>query len=96
MQALPTYDACMQKMTTFQYTIRQVPGDTDAALRKRGVREGKSLNAVVLDALRSASGAGGDVVRSHDLDALAGTWVADKAFDKAIKAFKAIDQDLWS
>jgi hypothetical protein len=85
----------MKDQTVSLYTIRRVPADIDGALRKRVVKEGKSLNAVVLDALRTGSGVGKDGVRIHDLDHLAGTWVADKAFDKAIEAFETIDKDLW-
>ncbi|MFO7535849.1 MAG: hypothetical protein R6X19_09250 [Kiritimatiellia bacterium] len=49
----------------------------------------------MVDALRTGCGAGKESVRFHDLDVLAGTWVADPAFDKAMKAFEAIDKDLW-
>ncbi len=85
----------MKNKTMVQYTIRQVPVDIDNALRKRIVKERKSLNAVVLDVLRTGSGVSEDVVRFHDLDALAGTWVADRAFDQAIEAFEVIEKDLW-
>jgi hypothetical protein len=85
----------MHDKTSSQYTIRQVPADIDRALRKRAAQESKSLNAAVLEALRTGSGADSVGVRHHDLDALAGTWVADPAFDKAMEAFEAIDKDLW-
>lgn len=74
-----------------QYTIRKVPKVVDAALRGLAVREGASLNTVALDALRAGSGTAAGDLRHHDLDQLAGTWVADPAFDKALKAFEAID-----
>lgn len=85
----------MHDKTSSQYTIRQVPADIDRALRKRAAQGSKSLNAAVLEALRTGSGADSVGVRRHDLDALAGTWVADPAFDKAMEAFEAIDKDLW-
>jgi hypothetical protein len=85
----------MRNKTANLYTIRGVPADIDGALRKRVAKEGKSLNAVVLDALRTGSGASNTCVRSHDLDNLAGTWVVDPVFDKAMEAFEAIDKDLW-
>ena len=78
-----------------QYTIRNVPESVDCALRKLAVREGTSLNTVTLDALRARSGVDSDIIRHHDLDELAGTWVQDDAFDKAIEAFEAIDEELW-
>ena len=95
MPALPSYDACMKKNACFQYTIRQVPKAVDDALRQLAVREGTSLNTAALDALRVGSGAGADHVQRHDLDHLAGTWVPDPAFDKALEAFEAIDEGLW-
>jgi plasmid stability protein len=79
-----------------QYTIRQIPEDVDRALRKWSAREGISLNEAAVEAMRAGSGAGGHEVRFHDLDQLAGTWVADPAFDKAQEAFEVIDKDLWA
>jgi hypothetical protein len=85
----------MKKKTGVQYTIRQVPETIDDALRKLAVREGTSLNAVALGALRAGSGTDTGELRFHDLDNLAGTWVTDPAFDKAVEAFKTIDEGLW-
>lgn len=31
----------------------------------------------------------------HDLDALAGTWIQDDAFDKAIEPFEQTDEAMW-
>lgn len=83
------------KEKTTQYTIRQIPKDIDGALRKRAVKEKKSLNSAVLDALRAGSGAGMADIRYHDLDACVGSWVTDHEFDRAMEAFEAIDKDLW-
>jgi len=85
----------MKKSACVQYTIRQVPKSVDEALRKIAVREGASLNTVAVAALRTGSGADAYAVRHHDLDSLAGTWVADPAFDKAVEAFTAIDEGFW-
>jgi len=84
----------MKKAT--QYTIRQVPEDVDEALRKWAVREGASINAVALQALKTGAGVGQESPRYHDLDALAGTWVQDEAFDKAVEVFEKIDEGLWT
>ncbi len=54
-----------------------------------------SLNAVALSMLDAAAGVGGDTQRFHDLDALAGSWVADPAFDRAVDVFERVDLDLW-
>jgi hypothetical protein len=85
----------MKKTSPIQYTIRQVPESVDAALRKLAVREGMSLNTATLDALRTGSGVAAADLRYHDLDSLAGTWVADPAFDAAVKTFEMIDEGLW-
>jgi hypothetical protein len=34
-------------------------------------------------------------VEYHDLDELAGSWVADPDFDAAMEAFESIDEELW-
>ncbi len=85
----------MKKKQPVQYTIRQVPDEVDARLREQAVREGCSLNYVVLDALSAATGAKDQPAVFHDLDALAGSWVEDEAFDQAMDAFEQVDQELW-
>ena len=77
-----------------QYTIRDVPKPVDDALRRLAVREGASLNRIALQALEAASGAASGA-RHHDLDELAGTWVRDPAFDRAVAAFDRADERLW-
>lgn len=78
-----------------QYTIRSVPERVDRELRKRAKAEGKSLNAVILEALEKAVAAEHGPVLHHDLDFLIGTWVEDPAFDEAMNDFERIDQDYW-
>ena len=94
-QALPVYSAGMKKKRKVQYTIRQVPEEVDRRLREQAAREGASLNYVALDALAASAGVKDQPVEYHDLDALSGTWVEDKAFDEAMKAFEQVDEDLW-
>ena len=77
-----------------QYTIRSVPPEVDAALRKRARVTGKSLNQVAIEAL--AKGVGVNLLRKRrNLDDIAGTWIEDKAFDEAIAAQDQIDWDMW-
>jgi hypothetical protein len=82
-------------MKAIQYTIRGVPGRVDELARQRAQEAGTSLNAVLLEALTRGVGAGDAEVTYHDLDFLAGTWVEDPAFDAAMEAFEAVDEDLW-
>lgn len=80
---------------SIQYTVRGVSERTDSILREIAAEEGVSLNTVALSLLDAAAEQGGESSRAHDLDALAGSWVADPAFDEAIKAFDQIDPALW-
>ncbi len=40
-------------------------------------------------------GIGDEPPCSRDLDALAGTWVEDPAFDAALQDMDTVDKDLW-
>ncbi len=92
MQAELDYDACMRKI---QYTIRGISDRMDTLIRERATSEGKSLNETVLDALKAGLGLSGDRVRYADLDDLAGTWVNDPEFDRAITEMDRVDPELW-
>ena len=83
------------KRKSIQYTVRGVSDRTDSFLREMAVEEGVSLNTVALSLLDAAAEQGGEGNRSHELDALSGSWVADPAFDEAVKAFDQIDASLW-
>ncbi len=85
----------MKNIGTTQYTIRQVPKRLDAALRLAARRQGKSLNEITLDVLSQGLGMAGEPIRYHDLDALAGSWIDDPDFDKAIEAQDQIDSAVW-
>jgi plasmid stability protein len=78
-----------------QYTIRGVPSRVDQALRRRAKREGKSLNQVTVEALTLAAGLAEERATYHDLDHLAGTWVADPEFEEALNAQDRIDPEKW-
>lgn len=78
-----------------QYTLRNVPRPVDAALRRRAKSEAKSLNETAVDALTRGAGLADEPVRFRDLDALAGSWREDPAFDRAIAAQDQVDPGLW-
>jgi hypothetical protein len=80
---------------TSQYTIRSIPERVDRALRQKARQERKSLNQVALEALAAGTGVADTAIEYHDLDALAGTWIEDKAFDGALTALDQIDDGLW-
>ena len=78
-----------------QYTIRNVPETLDAMLRDQAKKEGKSLNQVVLEAIARAFGIPSEPVRRRDLSDLAGSWIEDPEFDRAIQDQDGVDEDLW-
>ena len=94
MQARLHYAACTMRQR-IQYTVRGVSERTDSVLREAAAEEGVSLNAYTLSLLDSAADPGHEGKRKHDLDALAGSWVADPAFDQANEVFEKIDPALW-
>jgi hypothetical protein len=90
--AFSDYVAC--NMNT-QYTIRAVPAGINRALRRRAKQEGKSLNAIVVEALARGLELDAKPVEHTDLDALIGSWQEDAAFDRAVAAFERVDQEAW-
>lgn len=95
MSTKPPARRATRRPRAVQYTVRAVPADIDAALRRQARREGRSLNDVTLEALRRGLGlAVGDGPR-NDLGRFAGAWVEDPAFDEMIATFDRIDDELW-
>jgi hypothetical protein len=84
-----TYNACMQ------YTLRKVSRKVDAALRRRARAERKSLNTVALEALARGAGVAGEPATQRDLSDVAGTWIDDPEFDRAVARQHRIDRRLW-
>jgi hypothetical protein len=78
-----------------QYTLRDIPPMLDSELRRRAKVEGKSLNAVAVEALVRGAGLGGTSLRQRSLDDVAGTWQEDREFDRAIADQHQIDESLW-
>jgi plasmid stability protein len=82
-------------MSNIQYTIRGIAQRVDARIRERAAREGKSLNETVLELLKAGLGIANSGERYTDLDDLAGTWVDDPEFDRAIREMDRVDPELW-
>ena len=90
--AIPGYIACIMGV---QYTIRSVPEPLDRAVRDRAGRGGKSINAVVVEALARGLDPPSAPAHHTDLDHLIGTWQEDPAFDRAVAEFERIDAGAW-
>ncbi len=69
-----------------QYTLRRIPKVIDRAVRVRARREGRSINAVVLEVLTEG------LIKRRDLSDLAGAWVQDEAVDAALEDQRSINR----
>ena len=87
--AYSAYNSCMQ------YTIRNIPGMLDKALRRASRARGKSLNEVAIEALVRGAGVTGEQCQRRDLGDIAGTWRRDPKFDRALAAQDTIDKEIW-
>ena len=78
-----------------QYTLRDIPPAVDTELRRRAQATGRSLNAIAIEVLKRGAGLGEAPFPQRDLADIAGTWVEDDEFDRAIKDQHRIDRRLW-
>jgi plasmid stability protein len=76
-------------------TVRNLPDDLSAALRREKRRRGTSLNQTVIDLWRQSLGITG--TRSNRIARLAGTWTEaeQRKFLEDIQIFEKIDPDCW-
>ena len=83
------------KNKRLQYTLREVPDRLDQKLREAASAYGVSLNKAAIAALSRGVGMESESVVHHDMDDLAGTWVQDPEFDKALAKMDCVDQGMW-
>ena len=76
-----------------QYTIRGIPPEVDAALRRRARQRRISLNQLLVEELSAAGGTGPQ--RHRRLSDLPGRWHNDPVFDRIVAEQRVIDEDLW-
>ena len=76
-------------------TVRDVPPEVAAALKREKRRRGESLNRTVIELLSQSLGVG--TTRSNGLGRLAGTWTEEEfqEFERAVAPFEEIDDELW-
>jgi plasmid stability protein len=89
MQAHGAYSAGMK-----QYTLRNVPGEVDRALRRLARERHKSLNQVAVEILGQAVGTA-EPRKRRDLSDLRGTWKDDPETAAALADQRRIDPELW-
>ena len=78
-------------------TIRNVSADLAAALEAEKSRRGLSLNRTVLALMREALGLSEELEQGNGLRRLAGSWTEDEfsEFERAVRPFREIDEELW-
>ena len=81
-------------------TLKGLDKATAAWLREEAAKQGKSVEAVILQLVRTSIKAtqnASQLQAYHDLDALAGTWSDEETdnFLKATEDFNRIDKTLW-
>lgn len=80
------------KAKSAQYTIRGVPLEVDRTLRSRAAERRQSLNQVVVDELIACTQS---VKKRADFTSWIGHWIADPAFDEAIREQRQIEWEMW-
>lgn len=78
-----------------QYTVRGIPKALDKIIRQRARAEGKSLNAVAVEALADGLGLGQESLVLRDLSGVLGTWKRETAVETALTAQDTVDEALW-
>jgi len=78
-----------------QYTLRNIPKSLDRLLRQRAKSDGKSLNAIALEALSRGLGVGDQAIQHTDLDWFLGKGSLEDAVLNAIKEQDVIHPDDW-
>ena len=90
MHAILAYTVCMK-----QYTIRRIPDSIDKTAREKAKKTNQSLNSTLIQALSRGLGMSNNNIVYHDMDDLAGSWIADPDIEAALKEFDKIDEELW-
>jgi hypothetical protein len=83
-----------------QITLRIDDPAMEKMLRRKAKDEGKSLNKVALELIRTGAGHGGRIKnppRGASLSEFAGVWTEQEAkeFEEAIRIFEEIDGEMW-
>ncbi len=82
----------MKAQASVTYTVRGVPKEVDAELRRKAARQKKSLNQVIVDELSQSSV---ERKKMTDLSDLVGSWEPDPEFDATIASIRKIDWKKW-
>jgi hypothetical protein len=78
-----------------QYTLRRIPKQLDAALRRRARREGKTLNQVTIEVLAEGLGLLEQPTKRRSVQDLVGARRKDPELEAALEDQRRIDPELW-
>ena len=81
--------------TCMQYTLRRIPKQVDAALRRRARRQRKTLNQVALEALAEGLGVLEENKKRRSVQDLVGARRKDPELEAALEDQRHIDPELW-
>jgi hypothetical protein len=77
-----------------QYTIRSIPSKLDKVLRQRSKATGKSLNEVVIEALKKGAGVNTQETTFDDLDWFIGHKLLSNSFEKDLEWLDSLPKDI--
>ncbi|MBN1270414.1 MAG: hypothetical protein JXB04_12555 [Kiritimatiellae bacterium] len=85
----------MKKRQKSRPAIRRGPAPVAAALREKTLAVRTGLSEAALETLARGTGTGDEDARGQDNDDLAGTWVKDRDFDRALRDMHNVDPEMW-
>lgn len=80
-----------------QITLRDIPKNIEAAIKKEAEEKQLSINKAVVALLKKATDEPEKEVLHHDLDSLFGAWTAEdeQAVEESVQRQRVIDEELW-
>jgi hypothetical protein len=84
----------VRRLRSVQLTVRGVPLLVALSFKRKALREDKSLNTVLVEALSKEAGGSAEIIHD-DLDFLVGSWEVDPEFDAALRSQHRVDEQLW-
>jgi len=73
--------------------LQNIPRQIDQALRAKAKAEGKSVDQVALEAIKTGLGLTPRGKKKRDLSDIAGTWVEDPIFDEIRQYHERVDPE---
>ena len=93
-------EASVERTPKPTVTLRNLPPDLVRAIKKRAREKNTSLTKAAVGLLEEATGTARGVQARHlyqDLDGFAGKWTREEAaaFERGLKARRAVDNEVW-